>query len=55
MPTEHRELFDLLYYSGLSQEEAAEVLGVSERTVKRRWRSAKLVLYDRLGGQMPGS
>jgi len=55
LPEEHREVFDLLYYAGLSQEEAAEVLEVSVRTVKRRWRNAKLCLYELLRGQAPGS
>jgi RNA polymerase sigma-70 factor (ECF subfamily) len=39
-----REVFDLLWYEGLTQAEAAQVLGVTERTVKNRWRSAKLDL-----------
>ncbi len=55
LPPDQREAFDLLYYSGLSQSETAELLGVSERTVKRRWRSARLALYDAMQGQMPGS
>ena len=44
---------DLLYYQGLTQAEAAEVLGVSERTVKRRWQAARLALHDALGGEIP--
>jgi RNA polymerase sigma-70 factor (ECF subfamily) len=47
-PTE-REVFDLLWYEGLSQAEAAQVLGVTERTVKNRWRGAKLELQRLLG------
>jgi RNA polymerase sigma factor (sigma-70 family) len=50
---EDREVFDLLWYQGLTQPEAAEVLGVSERTINRRWISARLRLSDSLGGQMP--
>jgi RNA polymerase sigma-70 factor (ECF subfamily) len=41
LPEEEREVFDLLWYQGLTQAEAAEVLGVSERSVRRRWFSAR--------------
>jgi len=51
---EEREVFDLLWYHGLSQDEAAAVLGVDVRTVKRRWRSARLSLHSALDGEMPG-
>ena len=44
LPEEEREAFDLLWVQGLTQEEAAAVLGVSVRTVKRRWQSARLLL-----------
>jgi RNA polymerase sigma-70 factor (ECF subfamily) len=53
LPDEEREVFDLLWYQGLSQAEAAELLGVSERTVKRRWQAARLKLHDALGGEVP--
>lgn len=53
LPDEEREMFDLLWYQGLSQAEAAQVLQISERTIKRRWRSARLKLHDALHGQMP--
>ena len=45
LPAEEREVFDLLFVLGLSQEEAASQLGVSVPTVKRRWRSARLLLH----------
>ena len=54
LPPEEREAFDLLFYQGLSQAEAAAILGISERTIKRRWQSARLRLVQKLGGQMPG-
>jgi RNA polymerase sigma-70 factor (ECF subfamily) len=54
LPPEEREAFDLLFYQGLSQAEAAAVLDVSERTIKRRWQSARLRLVQTLGGKMPG-
>lgn len=53
LPDEERELFDLLWYQGLSQAEAGAILKVSERTIKRRWRSARLKLHDALHGQLP--
>jgi len=43
-----REAFELLYYNGLSRGEVAELLGVSERTVQRRMRAAKELLYAKL-------
>jgi RNA polymerase sigma-70 factor (ECF subfamily) len=48
-----RELFDLLWYQGLTQAEAAAFLGVTERTVNRRWLAARVRLGDSLGGQLP--
>jgi RNA polymerase sigma-70 factor (ECF subfamily) len=53
LPEEEREVFDLLWYQGLTQIEAAQVLGVSDRTVKSRWRAARLRLHEALGGQLP--
>src|SRR5262249_29172027 len=46
LPEEEREVFDLLFYQGLSQAEAAAVVGVSDRTIKSRWRSARLRLHE---------
>lgn len=48
LPLEELEVVNLLFYEGLSQEEAANVLGISFRTLKRRWQSAKLKLYKEL-------
>jgi RNA polymerase sigma factor (sigma-70 family) len=48
LPEEVRGVFDLLWYQGLSQEDAAEVLGVDVRTIKRRWREARLSLHQTL-------
>jgi RNA polymerase sigma factor (sigma-70 family) len=54
LPDQLRSVFDLIYYQGLSQEDAAEALGVSVRTVKRHWQKARLALHDALGGRLPG-
>jgi RNA polymerase sigma factor (sigma-70 family) len=42
---EDREVIGLLFYQGLSQAEAAEVLNVSLRTVQRRWHDALCNLH----------
>jgi RNA polymerase sigma factor (sigma-70 family) len=49
LPEPERELFDLLFYHEFKQEEAAEVLGVSYRTLKRHWQKARLAFIDRFG------
>lgn len=45
---EHRELVNMLFYEGLRQEEAAAILGISIRTLKRRWQEAKQQLHEKL-------
>ena len=42
---------ELRYFGGLSVEEAAEVLKVDARTVKRDWVFARAWLHQRLGGE----
>jgi RNA polymerase sigma-70 factor, ECF subfamily len=42
---EAAQVVELRYFAGLTIEEAAEVIGVSERTVKRRWTAARAWLY----------
>jgi RNA polymerase sigma factor (TIGR02999 family) len=41
---------ELRYFGGLSIEETADVLEISEMTVRRDWRAAKAWLYRALGG-----
>lgn len=43
-----RQVFELIFYQGMTQIEAAKELEVSERTIKRRWRSARLTLGNAL-------
>ena len=55
LPEPEREVFDLLWYQELTQVEAAKVLGVSDDTVRRRWRAARLRIGEMLGGELPGA
>ncbi|VTU01227.1 sigma-70 family rna polymerase sigma factor : RNA polymerase, sigma-24 subunit, ECF subfamily OS=Planctomyces brasiliensis (strain ATCC 49424 / DSM 5305 / JCM 21570 / NBRC 103401 / IFAM 1448) GN=Plabr_0926 PE=4 SV=1: Sigma70_ECF [Gemmataceae bacterium] len=45
LPDEQREVFGLVFYQGLTQDAAADVLGVGLRTVQRRWQAALLGLH----------
>ena len=42
------ELIKLRFFVGLPNQQAAELLGVSERTAKRSWAYARAWLYDRM-------
>ena len=53
LPPEEREVVELLWYQGLTQAEAAEVLNVTDRTVRRRWLAAKTKLYEAFCGEPP--
>lgn len=44
------ELVKLRYFIGMTIEEAAQILGVSEPTAKRYWTYARAWLYRELGG-----
>ena len=52
LPDDERVLYDLLCYCGFTQPEAAEQLGVSEKTVQRRWRAAKLKFSAKFGHKL---
>jgi len=41
-------IIELRFFGGLSEEEAAEVMGLSPTTLKREWRSAKAWLHREL-------
>ncbi len=49
LPNEAREAFELVWYTGLKQDEAAKLLGVSRRTVIRRLNEARMLLSELLG------
>jgi RNA polymerase sigma-70 factor (ECF subfamily) len=53
LPEDLREVFALTFYHGRTQAEIAEVLGVSDRQIRRLWREACLRLNDLLGGNLP--
>jgi RNA polymerase sigma-70 factor (ECF subfamily) len=54
LPEEERETFDLVRIQGLTQAEAAEVLGVTIRTVRRRLNRSVLFLTQQLDDLRPG-
>ena len=41
-------IVEMKFFGGLSAEEIAAVLEISDRTVKREWRSAKIWLYEQM-------
>lgn len=55
LPQQEREVFELHYYQGLTQADAAELLGISVATVKRRWLAARRRLHQALKGALPGT
>jgi RNA polymerase sigma-70 factor (ECF subfamily) len=53
LPDEEREAFDLVRIQGFTQVEAAELLGVSAKTVQRRLNRGRLLLADKLSDLEP--
>jgi RNA polymerase sigma-70 factor (ECF subfamily) len=53
LPTEEREVFELVRIQGLSQTETAAVVGVSAKTVQRRLNRARLLLAQQLADLHP--
>lgn len=53
LPADEREAFDLVRIQGLTQAEAAELLGVAPKTVKRRLDRGLCLLTERLGDLRP--
>lgn len=48
-----QELFDFLFYQGLSIVESAELLGEHPKTLRRHWREARVRLSQLLDGKFP--
>jgi RNA polymerase sigma-70 factor (ECF subfamily) len=55
LPEEEREAFDLVRVQGMTQTEAAQVLGVSAVTVKRRLNRGLRLLTEQLADLRPGA
>jgi RNA polymerase sigma factor (sigma-70 family) len=53
LPSDEREAFDLVRIQGMTNPEAAEVLGVSVKTVKRRLDRGLQLLTEQLGDLRP--
>jgi len=53
LPEAEREVFGLVWYLGADQRRIAEVVGCCERTVKSRWRDARLAVRQALDGRPP--
>lgn len=53
--TEDRQIVELKFFGGLTEPEIAEVLGMSERTVRRRWLFARTWLFRELGEPASGA
>jgi RNA polymerase sigma-70 factor (ECF subfamily) len=53
LPQEEREVFGLVRVQGLTHAEAAEVVGVSTKTVQRRLNRALILLWKELGHLRP--
>lgn len=54
MDERQAKIVQLRFFAGLSVDECAEVLGVSDRTIKREWRMARAWLFQRLNGSQSG-
>jgi RNA polymerase sigma factor (TIGR02999 family) len=46
-------IVELRFFGGLTIEEVAEALGISDSTVKREWRVARAWLYQQISGASP--
>jgi RNA polymerase sigma factor (sigma-70 family) len=53
LPAEEKEVFNLLWYNEVAQTEAATLLNLSERTLQRRWQSARLKVFHAMKGALP--
>jgi DNA-directed RNA polymerase specialized sigma24 family protein len=53
LPIEEREVISLRFYHGWSEPDIADLFGVTERTVQRRWVAGCVRLSEALGGKLP--
>ena len=54
LPEDEQEIVNLLFYEGLTHDEAAKVIGTSSRTLKRRWSAVKMKLHEVLNRDEQG-
>lgn len=52
LPANEQEVFQLIWYRGLSKEDVATLLNVDVRTIQRRWRAARETLASRCDGML---
>lgn len=55
LPPEEREVFHLHFYLGMQHVQAGELLGCSERTIKRLWSSARVLVQNIVRGDSAGA
>jgi RNA polymerase sigma factor (TIGR02999 family) len=48
------QVVEMRYFGGMTEVEIAEALGVADRTVRRDWEKARLLLREALEGPPPG-
>lgn len=53
LPTDEREVFELVRIGGMTHAEAADIVGITERTVHRRLTRALILLTEQLGDLRP--
>ena len=51
LPEEDRTLFDLLFYQEMPQEEAARIMGIPYRSLKRNWQGVRLRFMEKFDDQ----
>ena len=55
LPDDQRQLFDLLWYQGLTLNETSDLLGIPLRTLGRAWKLARIRLTESLLGRLSGT
>ncbi|WP_296456317.1 sigma-70 family RNA polymerase sigma factor [Rubinisphaera sp.] len=53
LPEEERQVVDLLWYHGMTQDAAAKVLKITTRRFRRLWRQARMSLHEMMEGRDP--
>ena len=51
LPDDLSNAFELIWYAGLSQQDAADQLGISLRQCQRRWTKARILISRRISGE----